>query len=201
MRSTATNCRRGVVYFMAKDLEGKRVAILVEKGFEQIEMTDPRKALDQAGAKTDLVSPQAKEVRAWEFTDWGETFQVDVPLASADARRYDALLLPGGVMSPDRLRMNPEAVRFVRMFFDQDKPVAAICHGPWTLIDADVVKGRTITSWPSLKSDLANAGADWVDRDVVADDGLITSRKPADIPAFNAKMIERFAQVPARNAK
>jgi protease I len=182
---------------MAKELNGRRVAILVEKGFEQVEMTEPRKALEGAGAKTDLISPQPKEVRAWDHTDWGDTFPVDVPLESADPSRYDALLLPGGVMNPDRLRMNPKAVRFVRMFFEQDKPVAAICHGPWILIDAEVVKGRTITSWPSLKTDLTNAGAEWVDREVVAANGLVTSRNPGDIPAFDAKMIELFAGVPA----
>lgn len=185
---------------MAKELEGKRVAILVENGFEQVEMTEPRKALQDAGAKSDLVSPQRGQVRGWKSKEWGETFPVDVELDRADASQYDALLLPGGVMNPDKLRMNPTAVRFVRMFFDQDKPVAAICHGPWTLIEADVVRGRTITSWPSIKTDIRNAGGEWVDREVVVDKGLVTSRKPDDIPAFNKKMIELFAHAPVQQS-
>jgi protease I len=181
---------------MAKQLEGKRVAILVAKGFEQVEMTEPRKALQQAGAQTDLISPEQGQVRAWNMKEWGESFPVDVPLDRANAGQYDALLLPGGVMNPDFLRVIPNAVRFVRMFFDQDKPVASICHGPWTLIEAGVVDGRTMTSWPSLKTDLTNAGAEWVDREVVVDGNLVTSRKPDDIPAFNEKVIELFAHAP-----
>jgi len=186
---------------MAKELNGKRVAILVENGFEQVEMTEPRKALDNAGAKTELISPQQSEVRGWKHKEWGDNFRVDTPLDRADANNYDALLLPGGVMNPDKLRMNPQAVRFVKMFFEQDKPVAAICHGPWTLIDADVVRGRTMTSWPSLKTDLRNAVVEWVDRQVVADNGLVTSRKPDDIPAFNSKMIELFAHAPVSQSR
>ncbi len=179
---------------MAGELNGKRVAIVVANGFEQVEMTDPRKALDQAGAQTDLVSPEEGKVKGWQHTRWGDEFDVDVSLDDADPSDYDALLLPGGVMNPDKLRMNEKAVRFVKSFFDSRKPVAAICHGPWTLIEAGVVKGRKVTSWPSIRTDLKNAGANWVDRDVVVDSGLVTSRKPDDIPAFNEKMIEEFQE-------
>lgn len=179
---------------MGKKLEGKRVAILVENGFEQIEMVEPQKALVESGAETFLVSPQTEYVKAWNSTDWGETFKTDASLQQASANDYDALLIPGGVMSPDKLRTNEKAVDFVRAFFEAGKPVAAICHGPWMLDEADVVDGRTVTSWPSLKTDLENAGADWVDQEVVVDNGMVTSRKPADIQAFNKKMIEEFAE-------
>ncbi|HEX5520924.1 MAG TPA: type 1 glutamine amidotransferase domain-containing protein [Longimicrobiaceae bacterium] len=179
---------------MAHNLNGKRVAILVEKGFEQVEMTEPRRALDEAGAKTDLISPEQGQVRAWDMTDWGTDFPVDVQLDQADAERYDALLLPGGVMNPDKLRRNQKALDFVRAFFDAGKPVAAICHAAWTLIDAGVVEGRRLTSYPSIQTDLKNAGADWVDEQVVVDQGLVTSRKPDDIPAFNRKMIEEVGE-------
>ena len=175
-------------------LDGKKVAILVENGFEQVELTEPRKALDQAGAETQIVSPAGGKVKAWNFTDWGEEFPVDVPLDQADPERYDALLLPGGVMNPDALRRNAAALAFVKSFFDTGKPVAAICHAPWTLIDAGVVKGRRMTSYPSLQTDLKNAGAEWVDQEVVVDQGLITSRSPKDLPAFIQKMIEEFAE-------
>jgi protease I len=174
-------------------LNGKIVAILVAEGFEQIELTEPRKALDEAGAQTVIVSPAKGEVQGWKHFDKADKFKVDLPLEQADANQFDALLLPGGVANPDQLRMMPEAVQFVRAFFDAGKPAAVICHGPWTLINAGVVKGRTITSWPSLQADLINAGAKWVDQEVVVDDGLVTSRKPADIPAFNRKMLEEFA--------
>jgi protease I len=184
--------RGGVI--MAGKLEGKKVAILVANGFEQIEMTEPRRALDEAGAETVVVSPEDSEVRGWEHTDWGDTFDVDVPLDEADPDEYDALLLPGGVMNPDKLRRNEKALAFVRDFFDAGKSVAAICHGPWTLIDAGVVKGREMTSYHTIQTDLKNAGARWVDREVVVDQGLVTSRKPDDIPAFNKKMIEEFAE-------
>ena len=177
-----------------KALDGKKIAILVANGFEQVEMTEPRRALDQAGAKTDIVSPEKATVRGWQHTKWGDEFDVDVPLEEADVSSYDALLLPGGVLNPDKLRLNEKAVRFVRSFFDAAKPVAAICHGPWTLIEAGAVKGRTLTSWPSVRTDLKNAGATWVDRPVVVDNGLVTSRKPDDIPAFNEKMIEQFQE-------
>jgi protease I len=178
---------------MEKKLEGKRVAILVADGFEQVELTGPKEALEEAGAVTRIVSPNEESVAGWHHYDAGDLFDVDVPLASADAADFDALLLPGGVANPDQLRMKPEAVEFVKAFFDAGKPVAAICHGPWTLIEAGAVEGRTMTSWPSIKTDLINAGAKWVDEQVVADNGLVTSRKPDDIPAFNQKMIELFA--------
>ena len=177
-----------------KPLAGKTVAILVAEGFEQVEMTEPRKALEEAGARTRLVSPADSRVQGWNHFNKADTFDVDVPLAKAESRDFDALLLPGGVANPDQLRITPKAVAFVREFFDSGKPVAAICHAPWTLIEAGVVRGRTVTSWPSLKTDLMNAQARWVDEEVVNDHGLVTSRKPADIPAFNRKMIEEFAE-------
>jgi protease I len=179
---------------MARNLDGLKVAILVADGFEQVELTEPKKALEEAGAETSIVSPQKGRVEGWHHFDAGDMFNVDVLLDEADANNYDALLLPGGVANPDQLRMNPKAVEFVKSFFDAGKPVAAICHGPWTLIEAGAVKGRTITSWPSLQTDLKNAGAKWVDQEVVADNGLVTSRKPDDLPAFNQKMIEEFAE-------
>jgi len=179
---------------MAQSLNGKKVAILVENGFEQVELEEPKKALEEAGAQTKIISPQAGTVLGWQHTNWGDKFPVDVPLERASADDYDALLLPGGVMNPDKLRMNPKAVQFVRKFFDARKPVAAICHGPWTLVEADVVEGRKLTSYPSIHTDLINAGASWVDQEVVVDQGLVTSRKPDDIPAFNRKMIEEFAE-------
>jgi deglycase len=174
-------------------LSGMKVAILVAEGFEQVELTEPKKALDEAGAVTRIVSPAKGQVQGWKHFDKADKFKVDVPLEQADASEFDALLLPGGVANPDQLRTLPAAVQFVRKFFDAGKPVASICHGPWTLIEAGVAKGRTVTSWPSLKTDLTNAGAKWVDQEVVTDNGLVTSRKPADIPAFNRKMVEQFA--------
>jgi protease I len=179
---------------MATSLSGKKIAILVENGFEQVEMTKPRLALEEAGAGTDLVSPQSGRVKGWQHDKWGEVFDVDVSLDEATPEDYDALLLPGGVMNPDKLRANEQAVQFVRAFVKAGKPIAAICHGPWTLINAGGVKGRHLTSWPSLRIDLQNAGAHWSDQEVVTDQGLVTSRKPADIPAFNHKMIEEFAE-------
>lgn len=179
---------------MAQNLDGLKVAILVADGFEQVELTEPQSALEEAGAQTEIVSPAEGEVQGWHHFDFGDTFTVDVPLSEADAGDYDALLLPGGVANPDQLRMNPKAVEFVKAFFDAGKPIAAICHGPWTLIEAGAVKGRSLTSWPSLQTDLKNAGAKWVDQEVVTDNGLVTSRKPQDIPAFNQKMIEEFAE-------
>lgn len=179
---------------MEQSLNGKKVAILVADGFEQVEMTEPRKALDQAGAQTQLISPAQGQVKGWQHDRWGDTFPVEVPLDSANPDDYDALLLPGGVMNPDKLRMIPKAVQFAKAFFDAGKPVAAICHGPWTLVEADVVQGRELTSWPSLHTDIINAGGKWVDRQVVVDNGLVTSRKPDDIPAFNQKMIEEFGE-------
>jgi protease I len=175
-------------------LKGKKIAILATEGFEQSELLKPRAALDEAGATTQVVSPKKGEIKAWAETDWGQSVKVDVPLESANADDYDGLMLPGGVLNPDKLRMQPKAVEFVRAFFDAGKPVAAICHGPQTLIEADVVRGRRMTSYPSVKKDLMNAGAEWVDEPVVVDNGLVTSRKPDDIPQFNAKMIEEFAE-------
>jgi len=179
---------------MEAKLDGKKVAILVSNGFEETELKSPKEALEDAGAETEIVSPVEKRVRSWAETDWGSKFKVDVPLSEADPADYDALLLPGGVMNPDKLRLEPKALEFIREFFDAGKPVAAICHGPWTLIDAGVAKGRRMTSYPSIKMDLKNAGADWVDEEVVVDNGLVTSRKPDDLPAFNRKMIEEFAE-------
>jgi protease I len=177
-----------------QQLKGKRIAILATEGVEQSELEQPREALDQAGADTDLISPKGEEIHAWDENDFGDTFQVDVSLEDARPENYDGLLLPGGVMNPDKLRLQPNAVEFVRAFFAAGKPVAAICHGPQLLIEADVVRGRKVTSYPSIKRDLMNAGANWVDEQVVVDNGLVTSRKPDDIPAFNEKMIEEFAE-------
>lgn len=179
---------------MARTLEGRKVAILVADGFEQEELTRPREALREAGAECEIVSPEDGRVKGWEHTEWGGELEVDVSMADADPAAYDALLLPGGVMNPDHLRRNERALSFVRAFFESGKPVAAICHAPWTLIDAGVVEGREMTSYPSIQTDLKNAGARWVDREVVVDRGLVTSRAPGDIPAFNAKMIEEFAE-------
>ncbi|MDP9120959.1 MAG: type 1 glutamine amidotransferase [Acidobacteriota bacterium] len=174
-------------------LQGKKVAILVADGFEQVELTEPRKTLEQAGAKTEIVSPAKGKVKGWDMKDWGRELTVDVPLSEARPNDYDALLLPGGVMSPDKLRMDRQAVDFVKSFFVAGKPVAAICHGPWTLIEAGVVRGRKMTSWPSLHTDLENAGAHWTDREVVVDGNLVTSRKPDDLPAFNREMLQLFS--------
>ncbi len=176
------------------DLSGKRVAILVADGFEEVEFTMPKKYLEDAGAKTHVISIKPGKVRAWNHTDWGNEYPVDKTVDEVEAGDYDALLLPGGVMNPDNLRTNERAVSFVRDFFTQHKPVASICHGPWMLVEADVVQGRTVTSYPSIKTDLKNAGANWVDREVVVDQGLVTSRNPDDLPAFNAKMVEEIAE-------
>ena len=176
------------------NLSGKKVAILVADGFEQVELTEPKQALEQAGAQTQIVSPAQGQVKGWQHTEWGDQFPVDVPLAQARPDDYDALLLPGGVMNPDKLRANKQAVQFVKAFVDAGKPIAAICHGPWTLIEAGAVNGRTMTSYSSIQTDLKNAGAKWVDQEVMTDQGLVTSRKPDDIPAFNRKMIEEFGE-------
>lgn len=177
-----------------QSLTGIRVAILATDGFEQVELTEPRKALDQAGATTELVSPKQGKVRGWKFNDWGDEVPVDQALEDADPKDYDALVLPGGVVNPDALRMQPQAVAFVKAFFDSGKPVAAICHGPWTVLEAGAARGRRMTSWPSLKTDLKNAGASWVDEEVVRDGSLVTSRKPDDIPAFSREIIRLFAE-------
>ena len=181
----------------SNSLRGVKVAILVTDGFEQVELTKPKDALDAAGAKTLIVSPKDGQVRGWNFTDWGKNLPVDLKLDEAKPEDFDALLLPGGVINPDALRIEPKAVAFIKTFFDAGKPVASICHGPWTIIETGAARGRRMTSWPSLKSDLKNAGADWVDEQVTVDRNLVTSRKPEDIPAFNAKMIELFSQVGA----
>jgi protease I len=179
---------------MPNNLQGKTIAILATDGFEQVELTKPKQALEEAGARTQVVSPKDDKIKGWDKTEWGEDVKVDVPLNSADPSHYDALLLPGGVMNPDHLRMNPDAVQFVKHFFEQSKPVAAICHGPWMLVEAGAVKGRTLTSWPSLKTDIKNAGGTWVDQEVVQSNGVVTSRKPDDIPAFNREMIALFSK-------
>lgn len=179
---------------MNKDVTGKRVAILATNGFEQSELLEPRKALDQARVKTEVVSLEPGQIKGWSGQNWGQSVPVDVVIDQADANNYDGLLLPGGVINPDKLRMNPKAVQFVRSFFDAGKPIFAICHGPWTLVEADVVRGRTITSWPSLQTDIRNAGGNWVDQEVATDNGIVTSRKPDDIPAFNKKMLEELAE-------
>ena len=176
------------------DLTGKKVAILVADGFEQVELTEPRKALEEAGAESHIVSPADGRVKGWKHDHWGDEMEVDVPLDRASADDYDALVLPGGQMNPDNLRVNEKAVAFARAFVEAGKPVAAICHGPWTLVEADVVRGRRMTSYPSIKTDLRNAGADWVDEEVVVDQGLVTSRNPDDLPAFNRKMVEEIAE-------
>jgi protease I len=183
---------------MAGPLQSRKIAILVTDGFEYVELVKPRKALDNAGAKTSLVSPKPDRVRGWNFTDWGDELSVDVQLDSANSADFDALLLPGGVINPDSLRIQPKAISFVKSFFDAGKPVAAICHGPWTIINAGAARGRRMTSWPSLEIDLRNAGAQWVDEEAVTDQGLVTSRKPDDIPAFNRAMVELFTRAQAR---
>ena len=179
---------------MADKLKNTQVAILATDGFERAELIEPRKALDAEGAETKVISPKSGQIKAWEKDHWGETVRVDVALEQAKPDDFDALLLPGGVINADSIRMEPRAVEFVRAFVTAGKPVAAICHAPWILIEADAVRGRKLTSWPSLKTDLKNAGANWVDEQVVTDNGLVTSRKPDDIPAFNKKMIEEFGE-------
>ncbi len=175
---------------MAQQLAGKKVAILATEGFEQVELTEPKKALEEAGATTEVISLKAEPIKGWKFTDWGESVPVDRLVSEAKVEDYDLLLLPGGVQNPDKLRLDPTAVAFVKEFVASGKPVGAICHAAWTLIEADAVKGRKMTSWPSLKRDLTNAGAEWVDQESVVDGNLITSRKPDDIPAFNGRLIE-----------
>jgi protease I len=181
-------------------LKGRKIAILVENGFEEDELLSPQQALQKAGAQTEVVSPAKGKVKAWKHIDWGTEVKVDVPLETANPEDYDALVLPGGVMNPDHLRRNAKALDFVKSFFKTGKPVGAICHGAWTLIDAGVVRGRTLTSYESIQSDLKNAGATWVDREVVVDAGLVTSRKPDDLPAFNRKFIEEVAEGKHKNA-
>ncbi len=179
-----------------ESLEGLRVAILATDGFEQAELEKPRNALEKAGAITKVVSPGGSKIKGWDMTDWGSKVARDLQLSDASPDDFDALLLPGGVINPDKLRIVPEAVAFVKAFFDAGKPVAAICHGPWMVLEAGGARGRRLTSWPSLKTDLRNAGGEWVDEEVVVDRNLVTSRKPDDIPAFNREMIKLFAHQP-----
>ncbi len=185
---------------MAQNLRGVRVAILATDGFEQSELLEPRRALDQAGAITKVVSLLSGEIKGWNHKEWGETIAVDATVDSAEAKHFDALLLPGGVMNPDSLRMNAKAVAFVKAFFIAKKPVAAICHGPWTIIEAGAARDRTLTSWPSLKTDIQNAGGGWVDQETVVDGNLVTSRNPKDIPAFNREIVKLFATAQSRAA-
>ena len=179
---------------MADELKGKKIAFLAADMFEEVELTEPWKALDQAGAELDLVSLKDGEIQGFNHYDKAGSFKVDKPVEEASANDYDALVLPGGVGNPDNLRQDENAVQFVRDFFEQGKPVGAICHAPWTLIEAAVVGGRTLTSFPSVRTDIHNAGGNWVDEEVHVDQGLVTSRKPDDIPAFNKKLIEEFAE-------
>lgn len=176
------------------NLKGMKIAILVANGFEQSEMTEPKKALEQAGAKVDIISPEKSKVKGWKHTNWGDEFDVNVALDKAKPTDYAALVLPGGVMNPDKLRLDTQAIAFIKHFHQANKPIAAICHGPWPLINADAVKGKKLTSWPSIKLDLINAGANWVDEKVVRDVKLVTSRKPDDLPAFNETIIKLFAE-------
>jgi protease I len=179
---------------MAPNLDGKTIAFLATDGTEQVELTEPWQAVRDAGGTPELISLEPGVIQAFHHLDKADTFSVDHTASEADAGRYDGLVLPGGVANPDFLRADPDAVAFVRAFFDQGKPVAAICHGPWTLIDAGVARGRTLTSWPSLRTDLENAGATWVDEEVHVDQGLVSSRKPDDLPAFCAKLVEEIAE-------
>lgn len=177
-----------------QQLKNLKVAILTENGFEQVELTSPKEAMERAGVTVQIVSPQNKEVRAWDVDKWGITLPVDVTLDQANPEDYDGLLLPGGVLNPDKLRTNEKAVRFVKHFLDSGKPLASICHGPQTLIETKTLEGRKMTSYPSIKTDLINAGVDWVDKEVVVDHGLVTSRSPKDLEAFNKKVLEELAE-------
>ena len=179
---------------MSGKLQGKKIAIVATDGFEQVELTEPQKALQEAGATTHVISPKAGQIKGWKFTDWGDTVKVDKTLDEAKPGEYDALVLPGGQINPDKLRIEPKAVAFVTEFFNSGKPVGAICHGPWMLVEAGVVKGRTLTSWPSIRTDIRNAGGHWVDEQVVTDQNLTTSRKPDDLPAFNERLIQEIRQ-------
>lgn len=181
---------------MSTSLNGKRIAILATDGFEQVELTEPKADLEKAGAKVDVISVKSGEIKGWDKTDWGKSVKVDRPVGDAKPAEYDALVLPGGQINPDKLRIEKTAVDFIKQFAQSGKTVAAICHGSWTLIEAGVVRGKTMTSWPSVHTDLINAGANWVDQEVVTDGNFITSRKPEDIPAFNKAIIEAVAKAP-----
>jgi protease I len=179
---------------MSDILNGKKIAIIATNGFEEVELTNPREALHEAGAETHLIAPKSGTIKSWATDNWGDDFDVDVTIKDSNPEDYDSLLIPGGVLNPDQLRMDEDALKFVRSFFKEGKPVAAICHGPQLLIDADVLQGRELTSYPSIKNDIKNAGARWVDNEVVVDKGLTTSRSPEDLPAFNSKMIEEIRE-------
>lgn len=176
------------------NLSNKKIALLTEEGFEQVELTSPKEALEAAGATVHIISPKSGKIKAWDKTDWGIEVDVDKELSMVSPDDYDALILPGGVLNPDKLRQNKDAIAFVSAFLDEGKPVAAICHGPQVLIETGMLKGRTLTSYPSLQTDLKNAGANWVDEEVVVDNGLVTSRTPADLDAFNRKAIEEIGE-------
>jgi protease I len=182
------------VLSMNTKLQGKKIAIVATDGFEQVELTEPKKALEEAGATVDVISPKPGQIRGWKFTEWGENTKVDKTFDEAKASDYDGLVLPGGQINPDKLRIEPKAVSFVSDFFNSGKPVGAICHGPWMLVEAGVLKKRTLTSWPSVRTDIRNAGGHWVDEEVVTDQNLTTSRKPDDLPAFNERLIREFSQ-------
>jgi protease I len=179
---------------MNQKLQGKKIAILATDGFEQVELTEPKRALEQAGATVDVISIKPGQIRGWKFTDWGDNTKVDKVLGDVKPTDYDGLVLPGGQINPDRLRIEPKAVAFVSDFFQSGKPIGAICHGPWLLVEAGVLKHRTVTSWPSIRTDIRNAGGHWVDEEVVTDQNLTTSRKPDDIPAFNERLIREFSK-------
>ncbi len=179
---------------MAEELSGKRVAFLFTEGVEQVELTEPLKAIREAGGEAETISLESGKVQMWQHFDKGDEIEADKAVSDADAGDYDALVLPGGVANPDQLRMDGRAVEFVRGFFDQHKPVGVICHGPWTIVEADVLRGKTLTSWPSVRTDIENAGATWVDEEVHVDDGLISSRKPDDLPAFCKAIVQEFAK-------
>jgi protease I len=180
---------------MADELKGKKVAFLVaQEGVEEVELTKPWEAVERAGATAELIAPQKGEVQAFKHLDKGSTFQVDKTLAEAQPEEYEGVVLPGGVANPDELRTEPDAIEFLRAYFSEGKPVGVICHGPWTLVEADLVRDRKVTSWPSLKTDIGNAGGQWVDEEVVVDQGLVSSRKPDDLPAFCSKIVEEFAE-------
>jgi protease I len=186
---------------MVQILAGKIVAILATHGFDQSELLEPKKALEEAGAKTEVIALESGTIRGWKLRNWGQDVPVDVTIKTARAERYDALLLPGGILSVDALRTQPHVVNFVHALFEAGKPAAASGHGPWALVEADVLRGRRLTSWPSLRSDIRNAGGEWVDQDVVADRGLVTSRKASDLPAFNQRVLELFFQAAPKRIK
>jgi protease I len=179
---------------VANELQGKKIAFLAADGVEQVELTEPWKAVEQAGGEPELLSVEKGEIQGFEHLDKGASFKVDKAVAEADPADYEGLVLPGGVANPDFLRTDKNAVGFIKRFFEQGKPVGVICHGPWTLVEAGIAKGRTITSWPSLRTDIENAGGKWVDKEVVVDAGLVSSRKPDDLPAFCAKIVEEFGE-------